>query len=143
MPKKPGYSPVMRFRSYEKSPANNGWNLYLRLGMNDKTLGADTGSGAFRVLGRGRVVETTLGRLPLYAGNLLWTFFTPGDTDVDPRAKSYRDEENWYLLDISDVVSYLTLGFDNRIESNTPNSLTITNTFRLGIGADELSREFV
>ena len=144
MPKKPGQIPVIRFKAYLKTPTFAGWNQYMKLDLNGSTLGQDVGGTNFRIINRDKRMNTTDGPWSVYKDDLIFTYFYPGGDEVDSRIKSNRDQGCWYVLDVSDAANRVIVGVDNRIESQEPNRLTITNTYKtLTEGETAPCKEFI
>jgi hypothetical protein len=131
MPEKNGEVPVIRFKAYLKTPSFGGWSQYLKLNLNGRVLGSALDETKSRILNRERLVNTTVGTWSTYKDDSLLSFFGPTGDEVDPRVKTDRDEACWYLLDVSDAANKVVIGVDDRIESQEPNKLTITDTYHL------------
>ena len=132
--RKDGYMPVLRFRSRIQHPTPGGWSYYLSTTLNDVALNRMTASGTQRLMNRtpkGTFRDTAKkedvlrhwwgqvgGKTPC-----LLIFFGPGGETIDKRLVSDREEQYWYMLDISDGVRYTGAGQDN--------SLTLTSQLLL------------
>ena len=123
----------VRFRAFLMTPKPSGWNPYLRLALNGKPITSVMPDGAERLLNRGELFRNSYSSAAGWWGGAdnqsILTFFGPGAGEMDARAISAREEGYWYLLDISDLASYIVVGADDRIESAEPNKLTFTNTY--------------
>lgn len=145
-PKREGHVLCLRFEAFLRHPTPAGWNPYLGVTLNGKSLAKFTAFGEYRLLGRGDFCETTItsgkGWWDSRSGMpVLLTFFGPGGDVLDERVISQRDEGYWYILDISDLANLIETGADDRIESEKPNKLTFVNTYtrKLSPGAKEYS----
>jgi len=136
----------VRFRAFLMMPSPGGWNPYLRLTLNGKTVAPTMPDGSERLLNRGQVFRNTYNGTAGWWGGAenqtLMTFFGPGTGEMDSRVLSAREEGYWYVLDISDLASYVVVGADDRIESAEPNKLAFTNTYCvLDVGETSVCRE--
>jgi len=128
--KNPGESVCLAFRGYLKTSAPAGWNNFLGLSLNGKNLGKYTLNGEHRLLRRGKHLQTSLRgaeERDWWRNSLLMLYFGPGDKQLDERILFPREAGYDYLLDVSDLVNYVEIGADNRIEAAYPNQLKITN----------------
>ncbi len=122
----------LRFKAYLDYPTPSGWNPYLAITINDRTLGPLLTTGENRLINRGPSCETKVGRQEWWgrnpdADNLLLTFCGPGDV-LDDRVIKPRDEPYWYVLDISDEIHFVEIGADGRTESAQSNHIELSNT---------------
>jgi hypothetical protein len=129
MPQKKGELPVIRFKAYLRTPQFAGWSQYMHIDLNGKALGANV-DAASRVLNRAPLMSTQIGSESLFKNDLILTLFAPAGTEVDPKILTDRDEGYSYLMDVSDAANRVVIGVDDRIESQGPNKLTFTNTYR-------------
>lgn len=144
MPQKQGEVPVIRFKAYLKTPTFAGWSQYLKLNLNGKVLGSVLDETKSRVLNRERLAITDVGTWSTYKEDAILTFFGPSGDMVDPRVQTDKDEACWYLMDVSDAANKVIIGVDDRIESQEPNTLTLTNTYhQLDSGETAACREMV
>lgn len=144
MPQKKGELPVIRFKAYLKTSKFAGWSQYMHVDLNGKPLGGDVDGAKARLLNRDRLMTSTIGSESPFRNNALLTFFGPAGDEVDPRITSDRQEGYWYLLDVSDVANKVITGWDDRIESQEPNKLSITSTYhKLTNGDTADCKEFV
>ena len=140
--RKAGHRLVLRFQARCHSDAPSGCNPYLAIALNGEHLAAFTADGSPRLLNRRPFLDFELhGRMEQrpYWGTVqsmsmaLLTFFGPGGDQLDTRNKSDREERYWYVVDVSDRVSYLETGLDAQILHDTPNTLAITNNLVTGL----------
>jgi hypothetical protein len=131
----------LRLKAYLDYPKPAGWNPYLAITINGRTLGPLLATGENRLINRGQFCETKVDRHDWWGQSLgdhaLLTFVGPGDV-LDDRVIQPRDEPYWYVLDISDEVHFVEIGADGRMESARPNRIDLSNTCLkkyLGAGA--------
>ncbi|MBQ9369002.1 MAG: hypothetical protein IJT83_14565 [Victivallales bacterium] len=137
----PGTIPVLTFDCRILNETALGWNPYLGIQVNGKHLTPRTPEGHNRLLCRQENVITTHPReKELRFWNTrgqsirLLNFFAPESaTELDAYVQTDRQEGYRYCLNIADVASVFTIGADNRIENDAPN--TIAFTFFLTTGA--------
>lgn len=129
---KEGFGVVLKFNARIVTERHSGWNPYMTFRLNGKTLDKRTETGSYRLLRRGTYMATDsrVGDIEWWrngsSGPALMTFFAPrGTEELDYRIKNAREEGFTYWLDLSDAVHYLTLGADDRVESDEPNRLEI------------------
>ncbi|NMA20043.1 MAG: hypothetical protein GX927_05640 [Lentisphaerae bacterium] len=128
--KTPGEKVCLAFRGYLKTTEPGGWNNFLELNLNGKNLEKYTQNGEYRLLRRGKCLKTSLSgaeERDWWRNHLLMIYFGPGDKRLDERILFPREAGYDYLLDVSDLVNYVEIGADNRIEAAHHNRLKITN----------------
>lgn len=128
----PGKSLCIRFKANLQMAIPGGWNPYLGLKLNDTQLGRLMPDGAYRLLNRRQFRMAPEGLKDYWGGvnsETLLTFFGPENGELDKRVVSDREEGYWYVLNLSDAANYLVIGADNRIESDTPNTLTFSDQY--------------
>jgi hypothetical protein len=133
--KKPDTRVVLRFRARLEASSPSGWNYYLGLSLNGQAVHGYSAQGTARLLNRSPEVSLDEGRVHcwpwwnrIHGGDVaLLTFFGPGDDVLDPRVKSDRQEVHWYVVDIDDLVHFRVMGLDDRVVSDQPNVLRLTN----------------
>lgn len=124
LPAKPGKTVCLRFEARLHTNAPAGWNNYLALMLNGRSVHATNASRRPRLLNRRAHIRTSHpseSRFPavrLHIGlPCLVMFFGPDFQALDQRVLSAREELYWYLLDVSDLV-----------EGQKGNTLELTNT---------------
>ena len=127
---------VLRFRARIQGPRFGGWNYYLGINLNDKQLDGDTANATPRVVNRSPQMDVVIKQQPRSwslwgrnppCGTSLNVFFAHVWNAMDERLRSDREELYWYVVDISDLVNYRVIGYDNQDWSAKPNTLTLTN----------------
>ena len=135
VPPRPERRVVLRFQARVHSERPGGWNHYAQLNLNGKLLADYTQNGTPRVLNRKPQITVDEGRpydMSYWGrtGNCdtsLLMFFGPGGKVLDKRIKSDRQELYWYVVDVTDVVSFYLTGADDVVLNDKPNELTLTN----------------
>ncbi len=130
----PGTIPVLTFDCRILNDTALGWNPYLGVQLNGKHLTPRTPEGHNRLLCRQENVITTHPReKELRFWNTrgqsirLLNFFAPETaTELDAFVQTDRQEAYRYCLNIADVASVFTIGADNRVENEAPNTLAFT-----------------
>jgi hypothetical protein len=122
----------LKFKAFLATEKPAGWGAYLGISLNGTPVGAAMPDGSERLVNRPGAMDSSEGKHDWWerSGNLR-VFFGPGTGDMDSRLYSHREEGYWYVLNISDLASYVKIGVDNRIESSGPNKLVFTNTYAL------------
>lgn len=123
---------VMRFKARLDTEKPGGWNDYLGLEINGKVLDKYTGSGYYRLINRKDLFKTTIGERDWWgkrSGYPVMIVYFGNGNEIDSRIISHKEEGYWYLLNISDVVNYVEIGPDERIEKAEPNKITFINTY--------------
>ena len=135
--KQPGRIPVLRFRARIAKAGIGGWNYYLGLKLNGSPLVPFTRTDTPRLINREPDVVLDEGGGPYrwpWWGKVrggpqsLLLYFAEDGNVVDKRVKSDRDELNWYMLDISDIVNYRVVGLDDVVVKDEPNTLVLANS---------------
>ena len=130
----PGTIPVLTFDCRILNEVTLGWNPYLGIEVNGKHLTPRTPEGHNRLLCRQENVVTTHPReKELRFWNTrgqsmrLLNFFAPESaTELDAYVQTDRQEGYRYCLNIADIASIFTIGADNRVENEAPNTLDFT-----------------
>ncbi len=130
----PGTIPVLTFDCRILNETASGWNPYLGIELNGKPLTPRTIDGQNRLLCRQENILTTHPReKELRFWNTrgrsirMLNYFAPESaTELDPYVQTDRQETYRYCLNIADLASIFTIGADNRIENEQPNTLTFT-----------------
>ncbi len=131
--KKEGYSICLSFKAYIDWRTMGGFNHYLALELNGRSLGKETEKNMLRLLNRGSFMHTSLGRFDkdwwqvTNDKSRLLMFFGTGKGEIDKRVLTSRSEGYNYILDISDAVNYIVYGTDLKIVTAKPNTLNIHN----------------
>ncbi|MBR7143784.1 MAG: beta-galactosidase trimerization domain-containing protein [Lentisphaeria bacterium] len=123
-----GQTAVLKFRLFFDRNITGGWNNTATMALNGQQLTRFTAAGEERLLRRGRNMLITDGTVDWWnKSSGLLTMFGPGKGEVDSRIIAPREEGFWYYLDISDIVNYIELGLDDRIESAVENVFQLNN----------------
>ncbi len=132
--KKEGYSVCLSFKAYIDLRKWGGFNNYLALELNGRSLGKETEGALPRLLKRGSFVRTSLSKYPtkdwwnVTGGKpSLLMFFSTGQGEIDKSVLTSRNEGYNYVLDISDAVNYIVYGADFKIDIAKPNILNMQN----------------
>ena len=132
IPKKAKMRAILSFDSWLVDKRCIGWNHYLQLRLNQTRIREKMHSGEKRLLRRGKEMQTTIGNEPWWKGELLQVFFGPGPSgQFDKRVKNAQKERYRFALDVTDVINFIEIGADNRIESAQENTLLLTNNYLL------------
>ena len=124
-PARPGKVLCLRFRAlypvdnYVRQLAN----YYLKIEVNGKTLDGLMPDESDRLLNRGRIVHNIDGRFPWWDSGALSIYFGHETGEMDPRVIEPRDQDYWYVINISDAGEYSTTGADNRPVGGKPNKI--------------------
>ena len=114
-----------------ESPANGGWNQLAGINLNGKDFTAKTVSGSPRILMRSKSCLTTHPSektVDWFRGSGILVFFGPdGNEVIDKRITTDRKLGYKYAFDISDMVNYVVIVMDDRIESAEVNRLVFKN----------------
>ena len=133
--KRPDSRVVLRFESRLAGYTPGGWNWFAGLQLNGKPVFGFTANGTPRLVNRKPEITVDEGR----PYNMSWwgqvgglqtsllTFFGPGGGMLDERVLSDRQELYWHIVDITDLVNYREIGLDERVVSDEPNTLEVTN----------------
>lgn len=122
----------LRFKAKLLTPTPAGWGPYTKIELNGKPVGAYMSDGSDRLLNRIGGMQTTDGKRNWWDNDeFLVTLFGPASGEMDSRLLAQKDEGYWYVLNISDVANYTKIGVDNRVESDGPNKLVLTNTYAI------------
>lgn len=127
--KRQGMSVILKFDAYLKSTTPAGWNNYLLLYLNGKPLGKSDTNGRKRLLWKTDALKHSRDEQSWWKGDMLLLLFTPGTQQVDSRVLSSKEGLYTYSFDISDIVNYLEIGADDKIEKDEGNVLKLTNTY--------------
>ncbi|MGC8739231.1 MAG: hypothetical protein ACP5UA_11390 [Candidatus Hydrogenedens sp.] len=128
---------VMKFKARLHTDAPGGWNEYLGIEINGQKLDKQTSfseqsSGYNRLINRGTALKTIPGEQAWWSSRngypVILTYFGNGEK-LDERILNYQEEGYWYLLNISDVVHYVEIGADERIEKAEKNQIDFINTY--------------
>ena len=123
-----GKIPVLKADIFFYLPAPTGWNNATSMVINGKSVSRYNGQGQERLLKRGRFMESIYGKREWwFNGAGLLVYFGPGSGEVDKRIKSSREEGFTYMLDVSDLLNYVEIGLDDRIESAKDNVIQLNN----------------
>jgi hypothetical protein len=113
---------ALRFRAWLYCERPGGWNNLTAVALNGRDLTRTVAGGTARVLNRKSPILTSLpneSRLNVVQDRngrpALQTFFGPG-TVLDDRVLTEREEDYWYLLDLTDLA-----------RGDQPNQLELTN----------------
>ena len=132
VPRKEKMRAVLSFDSWLGTEKCIGWNHYLQLRLNQNRIRENMVSGEKRLLRRGNEMQTAIGSEPWWKGDLLQVFFGPGPSGTfDKRVRNAPKERYRFSLDITDIVNFIEIGADNRIESAEENTLFLTNNYLL------------
>ena len=132
IPRKEKMRVILSFDSWLGMENCIGWNHYLQLRLNQNRIRENMFSGEKRLLRRGSEMQTTIGSEPWWKGDLLQVFFGPGPSgNFDKRVKNAQKERYRFSLDITDIINFIEIGADNRIESAQENTLHLTNNYLL------------
>jgi hypothetical protein len=137
VPQKHNMSVVLKFDAYLKSAKPAGWNNYLMVSLNGKGLDENTSSGFNRLLGKENLKCHQGDRGWWKNGKIILLLFTPDKKVFDSRITSSRKGLYSYVIDISDVVNYLEIGADDKIEKNDSNKLEFINTYFRKLGRSQ------
>lgn len=122
-----GKIPVLQADIFFHCPAPSGWNSATNIILNGRQISRYNAQGKERLLRRGTYMMTTSKREWWDKGIGLLVYFGPGTGEVDKRIVSPREEGYTYYLDVSDLLNYVELGLDDRIESDKENVLQLNN----------------
>lgn len=132
LPKEDKMRAILSFDSWLGMEKCAGWNHYLQLRVNNIRIRENNASGEKRLLRRGNEMQTSIGNEPWWKNDMLQVFFGPGPSGIfDKRVKNAQSERYRFALDITDVLNFIEIGADNRIESALPNTLLLTNNYLL------------
>ena len=124
-----GYGVVLRFDGRVATPGVGGWNPYIGIELNGTVVGKLTKDSTPRLLFRGFTMKATNVEKDWWnsqgeKSNLMVFFAPESATELDARVLNAREQKYVYTLDVTDLVNYVTLGADDRIEGNVPNEFT-------------------
>jgi hypothetical protein len=144
-PKKPGKILCIRFRAlYPLDSAVDHIpqlaQYYLRISVNGKQIGAQMPDEADRLLNRGKVAHNDDGDFPWWDSDRLCVYFGHEAGEMDKRVVGGREEEYWYVLNISDVGEYVWKGVDEMTLGGKPNKIEFIGT-RADASANPVPRE--
>lgn len=132
IPKQEKMRAILSFDSWLENEKCAGWNHYLQLRLNQNRIRENMFSGEKRLLRRGSEMQTTIGNEPWWKGDMLQVFFGPGPSgNFDKRIKNAQKERYRFALDVTDIVNFIEIGADNRVESAEENTLVLTNNYLL------------
>ena len=130
-PKKPGKVLCIRFRALY--PLDDKVDhiqqlayYYLKMEVNGKEIGAQMPDEADRLLNRGKLGHNEDSIFPWWEGHKMVVFLGHETGEMDPRAISPREEEYWYVLNISDVGEYVWKGVDEMTLGGKPNKIVFS-----------------
>ncbi|MBR6372913.1 MAG: beta-galactosidase trimerization domain-containing protein [Victivallales bacterium] len=124
-----GKTALLKFRLFYNINATSGWNDLTTMSLNGQQLGRFTASGDERLLRRGRTMFIKDGSRDWWSKSSgLLVMAGPGEGEMDHRIIAPREEGYWYYLDISDLVNYIEMGLDDRIESARENEFRLNNS---------------
>jgi len=131
--RKENHKVCLSFKAYLSCPKPSGWNNYLGISLNGKSLSNPTADGEPRLLKRGKSFNAIYNRQEVqrewWKDGVLLVYFGPGQGEIDQRIRSSREEGYTYVFDISDLVNHIEIGADDRIESSRANVLVLTSAF--------------
>ena len=121
-----GKIPVLKADIFYNNSKPSGWNTASGIVLNSRQLTRYNAQGKERLLRRGTYMKTIYGKGEWWSnsGNLL-IYFGPGSGEVDKRIHEPRAEGFTYYLDVADLLNYVELGLDDRIESDKENILQL------------------
>jgi len=123
---------VIRFKARLHSEEPGGWNDYLGIEVNGNILDKYTSYGYYRLINRIGMFKSTIEEKDWWSKRsgypTIIVYFGNGEA-LDSRILSHKEEGYGYMLDISDVVNYVEIGADGRIEKAEQNRITFINTY--------------
>jgi hypothetical protein len=132
-PRKAGKILCVRFRAfYALDPTVDHIgqlaNYYLKMEVNGKAVDGSMPDEADRLLNRGKKVENSDGKYPWWSDNKMAIFLGHETGEMDKRCLAPREEEYYYVLNISDVGEYVWKGVDEMTLGGKPNKITFTSS---------------
>jgi hypothetical protein len=130
-PKKPGQVLCIRFKALYKldddaKPIVQLANYYLGMEVNGKVLESSTPDETDRLLNRGKVAQNIDGNFPWWDRNKLCIYLGHETGEMDDRVLGGRQEEYWYVVNISDDAEYVWKGVDEMTLGGKPNKIVFT-----------------
>ncbi|MBR2357242.1 MAG: hypothetical protein IKD10_12825 [Lentisphaeria bacterium] len=123
-----GKVPILKADIFFHLAKPSGWNNSTSMVINGKSVSRYNKQGQERLLKRGRFMESIYGKREWwFNGTGLLVYFGTGSGEVDKRIKSSREEGFTYMLDVSDLLNYVEIGLDDRIESAKDNVIQLNN----------------
>ena len=126
VPVRKGYGVVLRFDGRIATPGIGGWNPYIGIDLNGTPLKQYTKDSTPRLLLRGPVMKATNVEKDWWnnsggKSNLMVFFAPESAVELDPRVLVAREQKYVYTLDVTDLVNYVSIGADDRVEGGQPN----------------------